>query len=146
MTEEWFNLYWHVPPPGQTIPEGVQLFPMNDYKPEDIYIAWAVQRLFWNLSGGLSGIILEHLLQWLISANQNDKLDAANWLKVIVIVHAEFCDRTLAEERTWQTVALITKELSGEFRRIGMVEVLWKTVTSLLNRRLTPAIKFHDVL
>ena len=27
-----------------------------------------------------------------------------------------------------------------------MVEVLWKTVTSLLNQRLMEAIKFHDVL
>ena len=27
-----------------------------------------------------------------------------------------------------------------------MVEVLWKTVTSLLNHRLTTAINFHDVL
>ena len=27
-----------------------------------------------------------------------------------------------------------------------MVEVLWKTVTSLLNHRLTTAVKFHDVL
>ena len=46
----------------------------------------------------------------------------------------------------WQTVVLIPKGLSIYFRLIGLVEVLWKKVTSLLNRRLTTAIKLHDVL
>ena len=46
----------------------------------------------------------------------------------------------------WQTVVLIPKGTSGDFRGIGLAEVLWKTVTSLLNRRLTAEIIFHDVL
>ena len=46
----------------------------------------------------------------------------------------------------WQTVVLIPKGTSGDFRGIGLAEVLWKTVTSLLNRRLTAEITFHGVL
>ena len=32
------------------------------------------------------------------------------------------------------------------FQGIGLIEVLYKMVTSLLNQRFTAAIKFHDVL
>ena len=46
----------------------------------------------------------------------------------------------------WQTVVLIPKGLSRYFRLIGLVEVLWKKVTSLLNRQLKIAIKLQDVL
>ena len=69
-----------------------------------------------------------------------------NWLKVVAIVQAAFRDGTLAEESTWNTVFLIIKGAIGDFRGIGLLEVLWKTVTSLLNRRLTIDIKLHGVL
>ena len=45
----------------------------------------------------------------------------------------------------WQKVALILKG-KGEFRGIGLVKVLWKAITSLLNCQLTTAISFHDTL
>ena len=61
-------------------------------------------------------------------------------------MQAAFCDGTLADKCTWQTIVLIPKGESGDSREIGLVEVLWKKVTSLLNRRLTTAIKLHDVL
>ena len=45
----------------------------------------------------------------------------------------------------WKTVVLIPKG-KGKLRGIGLVEVLWKAIASLLNRRLTAAISFHDTL
>ena len=45
----------------------------------------------------------------------------------------------------WKTVVLIPKG-KGDFRGIGLVEVLWKTITSLLNLRIAAAISFHDTL
>ena len=59
---------------------------------------------------------------------------------------AALCDGTLAKDIMYQTVVLIPKGASRNFRGIVMVELLWKTVTSLMNFRLTPAINFHDVL
>ena len=44
-----------------------------------------------------------------------------------------------------QTVILIPKQ-KGDFRGIGLVEVLWKAITILINRRITAAIFFHDTL
>ena len=46
----------------------------------------------------------------------------------------------------WQTFVLIPKGNNGNFRGIGLVEVIWKTMSSLLNHRLTAAITFHGVL
>ena len=46
----------------------------------------------------------------------------------------------------WQTIVLITKGGGGGFRGIGLVDVLWKTITSLINLRITGAIYFHDAL
>ena len=87
----------------------------------------------------------EHLLQWPIAAMRYDSPDATNWLKVVAFMQAALRDGTLAEECTWQTVVLITKE-KGYFRGVGLFEVLWKAIASLLNRRLTAVISFHDML
>ena len=87
----------------------------------------------------------EHLRRWLIAAAQDDLPDATNWLKVVSIVNTELCDGTLAEKYTWHTVVLIPKERGG-FWWIGLVEVLWKAVASLLSLRITPAIKYQDFI
>ena len=51
----------------------------------------------------------------------------------------------LAEEARWQAVVLLTK--GGKYYcGIGHVEVMWKVVTAILNRRLTVSITFHDFL
>ena len=34
----------------------------------------------------------------------------------------------------------------GDYRGIGLVEVMWKIVAVILNLRLTSSITFHDVL
>ena len=61
------------------------------------------------------------------------------------IIHTAFREGELAEEVTWQAVVLILKG-KGDYRGIGLVEVMWKVVAVILNRRLTSSITFHDVL
>ena len=68
-----------------------------------------------------------------------------HWGRVVEIVQTAFRDRDLAEEVTWQAVVLIPKG-KGDYRGIGLVEVMWKVVTVILNCRLTSSITFHDVL
>ena len=82
--------------------------------------------------GGPSVIRAGHLCQCLIAATQDDTPDATNCLKVITIVKAEFRDRTLSKEKTWQTVVLITKGESRDFRGLILMEVLWNTDISIL--------------
>ena len=61
------------------------------------------------------------------------------------IIQTAFRDRELAEEVTWQAVVLIPKG-KGDYRGIGLVEVMWKVVAVILNSRLTYSITFHDIL
>ena len=61
-------------------------------------------------------------------------------------MQSEIRDGMLSEESTWQIVVLIPKGARKYFRGIGLVKVLWKAVTSLLNCWLVEAINFHDVL
>ena len=49
------------------------------------------------------------------------------------------------EECVWNTDVLIPKG-NGDFCGIGLFEVLWKTVKSILNFRHTAAIQFQDTL
>ena len=71
--------------------------------------------------------------------------EAANWAMIVELVHTEFLDGKLAEEAMWKAVVLITKE-KKDYRVIGLVEVMWKVVAAILNRRLTASITFHEFL
>ena len=46
------------------------------------------------------GMRVEKLRQWLIDATQDDSPDATNWVKVVAIAQAAFCDGRLDEECT----------------------------------------------
>ena len=61
------------------------------------------------------------------------------------IVQTAFREGGLAEEATWQAVVLIPKG-KGDYRGIGLVEVMWKVMAVILNRCLTSFITFHYVL
>ena len=69
----------------------------------------------------------------------------SNWESVVDLVQTDFEEGWLAEENTWQAVVLIPK-VKWEYCGIGLVEVMWKVVAEILNRRLTSSITFHDFL
>ena len=68
-----------------------------------------------------------------------------NWRRLVALVQAAFREGRLEEEATWQAVALIPKG-RGNYRGIGLLEVLWNVVTVIINLRFTSSIAFHDVL
>ena len=68
-----------------------------------------------------------------------------HWGRMVEIIQKAFREGELAEESTWQAVVLIPKG-KGDYRGIGLVEVMWKVVAVILNCRLTSPITFHDVL
>ena len=66
------------------------------------------------------------------------------WGKVVELTQMAFREGKLSEEATWQAMVMIPK-VKGEFRGIGLVEVVWKLLTLILHCQLA-AIKLHDVL
>jgi hypothetical protein len=51
----------------------------------------------------------------------------------------------IPEEMTWSILVLIPKS-SGGTCGIGLLEILWKVCSSIINNRLQEAITFHDAL
>ena len=102
----------------------------------------------------------EHLKRWLSAARRGDKGETVdkegggqedtregteNWSRVVELVQTAFRDRDLAEEATWQVVVLIPKG-KKYYRCIVLMEVMWKVVAAILNRRFTASITYHHAL
>ena len=60
-------------------------------------------------------------------------------------MYVAFRDGAMAKECTWQTVDLISKG-KEELQGIGLVEVLWKAATSLLNCWLMVAVSYQNAI
>ena len=60
-------------------------------------------------------------------------------------VQAVIQEGRLLEEAMWQAVVLIPNG-ENDYRGIGLVEVMWKVVTEILNCWLTASIAFHEFL
>ena len=64
---------------------------------------------------------------------------------VVDLVQSAFREGKLEEEAIRQAVVLIPKG-NTDCRGIVLVEVMWKVLAAILNRRLTASITFHDFL
>ena len=72
------------------------------------------------------------------------KKDMTNWEKVMALVRADFREGRLAEESMWQAVVLIPKG-GGDYRGIGLMEVVWEVVAEIINRQTTASITYHNI-
>ena len=144
-----------------TIPISVKPVPVDDSVPMEDKIKEAAKHLRTNRSGGASGIRDEHLKGW-IAASKRKKQEAAeeregktddkeggptdpHWERLVDLIQTACREGGLAEESMWHAVVLIPKG-KRDYRRIGLVEVMWKVVAAILDRRLTASIAYHDFL
>ena len=130
----------------QNTPIGVTPFHIKESVPDNEDTAWTVHRLCLNRSRGPSIMQKEHLCKWLRETTQEEEPYATHWKKVVSIFQTTFRDVTLADDSMCQTMVIILKGDGIDFQGIGLVEVLWKTATGLLNRRFPSAIRFHEFL
>ena len=75
----------------------------------------------------------KHLRLWLCAEKQEEHPNLGNWENVIAIIHAALRGGELAAPCAWQTVVMITKGGGNDFRGIGLVEVLWKAISGIIN-------------
>ena len=68
-----------------------------------------------------------------------------HWENLVELIQTAFWEGELAEEAMWQAVVLIPKG-KQDYWGIGLVEVMWKVVAAILNRRPTTSITYHDFL
>ena len=79
------------------------------------------------------------------STESTDSTEASKWWRVFDLFQTAFREGKLAEEATCQAVVLIPKGVNY-YHGIGLVELMWKVVAAIFNRRLTASITFHDFL
>ena len=116
-----------------------------DGGPSKEKIKWAVRWVFPNQSGGPSGIHSEHLKICPAAVQEEENPDPSRSWIVLEMVQLAFDTGELATECTWATFIILTKG-SGNYRIIGLIEVIWKVISIMVNRRLVDLIEFHDVL
>ena len=80
------------------------------------------------------------------AAKREENPDPGNWDKVITIIQADYRGGEPAEPCAWQTVVITPKGGGTNFRGIGLVEVLCKAISGIINRRLLSAIQLHEAL
>ena len=98
-----------------------------------------------NMSGGLYGIMTDHICSWLRSANREALPDPSQWEMVVGLIQAEFCEGHLTKDCAWKTTVLISKG-NGDFCGMRLVKLLCKTVTGILNCRLAATIQIKYTL
>jgi hypothetical protein len=143
VTKERIDLYTKEAPPGDPIPIIVDPVEVSDEIPGEEEIADAVKRLRNNRSGGPSGIRGEHLKGWLAAAEAGR--DDTLWQKLVYLIQHAFETGEIPDAMAWSVMVLLPKG-GGDFRGIGLVEVIWKVVAIIINERFKSTISFHDTL
>ena len=77
----------------------------------------------------------EHLQSWLAAVTREERPDTENWDRLVDILQTYFWGFRLPTELTWKVVVLITQG-NGEFRGIGLIELLWKALLGVINWRI----------
>ena len=76
---------------------------------------------------------MEHLHRCLHGETREEETDTNNLQKVVDILQAVFQYRVLKNNTTWHTVVFVPKGDIGDFQRVGLFEVIWKSFNGLLN-------------
>ena len=87
----------------------------------------------------------EHLKGWLAAARRKEAPDGTNWCLLVSLIQECFEEGVLPMQLPWSTMVLLPKG-GGDFRGIGLLEICWKLITSIMDARFKEKIDFHDAL
>jgi hypothetical protein len=147
ITNEYKELYRANPTFDDLLDIHLTPFLINDGIPDNHEIATAVRKLRNGKAPGPTGLRAEHLKTLLQRAENSDATpeDCLGWEQVCHTVKSIFETGQIPEEMTWSVLVLIPKS-SGGTRGIGLLDILWKVCSSIINTRLQDAILFHNSL
>ena len=78
-------------------------------------------------------------------AEQEINPDRSLWEQLVWLVQHVWASGTLPTQLPWAILVLLPKS-DGGTRGIGLLEVIWKVVSSILDGRIKATIPFHDAL
>jgi hypothetical protein len=137
------TLYTAVDSPGDPLPVRAPNFMIPDLPPDHNEIVEALRRLKTGKAPGPSGLRVETLKTWLddFTAGRNQE----PWMELVALVQHCFSTGELPTALGFSTLVLIPKG-DGGMRGIGLLETVWKLMSSIVNRRLCNNIVFDDAL
>ena len=68
-----------------------------------------------------------------------------NWSRIVNLIQTCFWDRNIPTQLLWSTVVLLPKG-NGDYRGIGLLEMNWKVIEFINNRRMASKVNFRDAL
>jgi len=121
-------------------------YDIDDDTPLAAEIELAVLRLQPGKAPGPSGMHSDHLKGWLQDAKWEVMPDGTMWCKLVDLVQEVWTSGVLPTVLPWATVVLLPKD-SGGHCGIGLLEIVWKLITSIIDARIKAKVEFfHDVL
>jgi hypothetical protein len=125
-------LYTADPPAGVPIPIPLGQIPVDDSKPSTYEIVTAIKSLRNGRAPGVTGIRAEDLKQW-VKMHESEEGDSTPFETL----------RTLVEGAFVTILVLLPKPNSSEFRGIGLLDSIWKLMTTIINNRINPPRFWH---
>ena len=123
----------------------VQPVAVNDELPTEVEVKLAVRALKGGRAGGPSGMRAEDLKGWSKEDKWEKETEGRRWDLVVRLVQVMFRYGTVQEDMAWAKMVLIPKG-KGEYRGIGLVEVLWKVCSVVVTCRLKRSVVLHNQL
>jgi hypothetical protein len=120
----------------EPIPVLVAPFDVEVGVPTEEEIEDAVGRLKMGKAAGPSSLRLEHMKEWLAAAIMEADTDTQRWSVFVELIQHIFRTSQLHTKISWSVLVLIPKGGGGGCRAIGLLEVVWKDVCSIIDIRL----------
>jgi hypothetical protein len=120
------------PPACEPIPILVSPFNIDDSIPSEAEIEKAVGRLHSGRSPGPNGMRPEDLKEWRDAARRGKSPDTQEWDNVVELVQYSFETGKIPTELNWSVLVAIPKTRGG-FRGIGLLDIIWKTILSIID-------------
>ena len=82
---------------------------------------------------------------WLMEVTREEYPDTELWDKLVSLMNSAFIEGHIPAALAWTMMVLILK-IVGDYRGIGLVEIIWKVCKLIVNNRLQNSITVHDVV
>ena len=130
--------------PDEKLQLEIRPFPIPDNIPDQDEITRALLTMKMGKSPGPSQIRVEDMRKWLKMERDTTNPQPEAWNNLVEIVQEAFRTGKIPEVLTNAILVLIQKNEVNQFRGIGLLEVVWKLIASIINKRLMRNIEFHD--
>ena len=149
---EYEKLFTDEVPVGDPIPIHVEAADIDDDPPTESEVVDSLMKLKNHKAAGASGITADVVKEWYRAARptkegvEPDAASVALWEKVLEIVNLAFSEGEIPRDFCNGILVLIPKSNPGEYRGIALLEILYKLVSSIINRRIGSKIQFDDAV